>query len=342
MSTTIEWTHVPGYRGDVWNPTTGCSKVSQGCKHCYAETMHRRLHAMGVKGYERPFLDGARPVPERLHKPLKTKTPTAYFVNSMSDLFHADVPFSYIDQVFAVMALCPQHLFLILTKRPERMAEYLQPRDPLFLTDRYMAIGARMNALRGLRVDEADPAPMPLPNVWLGTSVEDQATADARIPHLLRCPAVVRFLSCEPLLGAVDLRWDVAYERSAGALSLRDALHWVIAGGESGPKARPMHPDWARGLRDQCQAAGVPFFFKQWGEYLPFDQHTHEERERLIAAGVDQRVDVSKVGKARAGRLLDGRDHYGWPKGYERWEPKDASFGKKQVKLHRNKEHVQP
>lgn len=294
MSTTIEWTHVPGYRGDVWNPVSGCNKVSPGCKHCYAETMHKRLRAMGVKGYERPFLSGARPVPERLMKPLSTKKPTAWFVNSMSDLFHPDVPNNYIDQVFAVMALCPQHLFLILTKRPKRMHNYfgrglsrIQTELDLLGEDKNLfdkAVSASVSIGTG--------DGWPLPNVWLGTSVEDQTRAEERIPYLLRCPAAVRFLSCEPLINSVNLMtWLHIVADRDGLIRAFTDLNWVIAGGESGPKARPMDTDWARSLRDQCAAACVPFFFKQHGAWL------HGKR----------------VGKKAAGHLLDGREHFAWP-----------------------------
>lgn len=346
MSTTIEWTQRPGTKGETWNPTTGCNKVSQGCKNCYAEVMHKRLQKMSPAKYSHPFLGGAVPHLDALTIPLKWKRPRTVFVNSMSDLFHEAVPFAFIDQVFAVMALTPQHTYQILTKRPERMAEYLMERDPLFLTDRSMAIGQQMNALRGLRVDEAVAAVLPLPNVWLGTSVEDQATADARIPHLLRCPAAVRFLSCEPLLGPVDFaQWMLV--QGGRTVDPRDTevvmpgIHWVITGGESGPKARPMHPDWARGLREQCNAAGVPLFFKQWGAWSPTYQHTmlfsghggelvcyetisSTDRKAIgsmsyhaypvVYTAGPARVEVMrKSNKHASGNVLDGATHQEWP-----------------------------
>lgn len=234
------------------------------------------------------------PLPHALEIPLKKKAPTAWFVNSMSDLFHEDVPFEFIDQVFAVMALCPQHLFLILTKRPDRMAEYctggsagqarefayakpepvLQTWDSSFKQDPLVQ-GVPFATVR-----------LPLPNVWLGTSVEDQKTADERIPHLLRVPAAVRFLSCEPLLGAVNLRHTYMIGGGAavsvnpltgqrnngngmrmlmGGPSAYPRIDWVIAGGESGPKARPFVLGHAKDIVRQCQAAGVPVFMKQLG-----------------------------------------------------------------------------
>lgn len=209
----IEWTE------RTWNPTVGCTKVSPGCKHCYAEDMAARLQAMKTPGYERGF--ELTMLPQRLQDPLKRKIPTIYFVNSMSDLFHEDVPFAYIDQVFEVIAQAKQHTFQILTKRSSRMAEYFQGKI----------------------------AP---PNAWIGVSVEDQKYGVPRIDHLRRVSASIRFLSVEPLLEDV------------GALDLSD-IHWVIVGGESGPKARPMNPKWVDTIREQCETAGVAFFFKQWG-----------------------------------------------------------------------------
>lgn len=257
--TKIEWVkNKNGEQGATWNPVTGCSKVSQGCKNCYAEGIAKRFWG------DRKFTD-VQCHPERLEQPLKRKKPTTYFVNSMSDLFHPDVPFEFIDMVFDVMEVSVQHTFQILTKRPKRMFEYCEGyRNPGF------------------------------PNVWLGVSVEDQGTADERVPVLLECPAAVRFVSYEPALGPVDfskiprpqhfhqqpLGWDSWWPTQ---------LHWIICGGESGPGARPLHPDWARGVRDQCQAAGVPFFMKQIcekGKKIPFDDLPTDLRIREYPNGV--------------------------------------------------------
>jgi len=215
MATTskIEWTE------QTWNPTTGCTKISPGCTHCYAETMAYRLQAMGAKGYENAFQ--LRLIPERLNDPLKRKKPTVYFVNSMSDVFHEGVPFEYIDMIFETISNTPHHTYQILTKRAERMAEYFLNRD----------------------------VPQ---NAWLGVSVEDKKYGVPRIDYLRKVNAHIRFLSVEPLLDDV------------GELNLKD-IHWVIVGGESGRKARPMKPEWAESIRDQCEEAGVAFFFKQWG-----------------------------------------------------------------------------
>ncbi|MBI2225403.1 MAG: phage Gp37/Gp68 family protein [Betaproteobacteria bacterium] len=211
----IEWTE------QTWNPTVGCTKVSPGCKHCYAETMARRLRAIGVRGYENGFR--LTLMPERLTEPLERHKPTVYFVNSMSDLFHEKVPFDYIRRVFDVMARTPQHTFQILTKRAERMAGFCHGVDV--------------------------PA-----NAWLGVSVENRKHGVPRIDVLRTVNANVRFLSVEPLLedlGAIDL----------------EGIHWVIVGGESGHKARPMRKDWVDSVKRQCDEAEVAFFFKQWGTW---------------------------------------------------------------------------
>lgn len=333
--TGIEWTE------STWNPVTGCSKVSQGCRHCYAERDWRRLqHLPSYAG--RAFTNVATHG-ERLEQPLRWRRPRRIFVNSMSDLFHADVPDEFIDKVFAVMALAKQHTFQILTKRPDRMRAYLShgAREEL--------VGIEAEALSGLDRHTASMSqrwPFPLPNVWLGVSVEDQATADERIPTLLQTPAAVRWISAEPLLGPVDLteikvpsehdklNHSGFYPSRFNAMTTEyddkhyhqpaAAIDWVVVGGESGPKARPMHPEWARSLRDQCAAAGVPFLFKQWGEYAPMywtpcGVHSIDCQPSPpieVAAGrwigpCEERM--FRVGKKAAGRLLDGALHDAFP-----------------------------
>jgi protein gp37 len=217
MTTTsrIEWTE------QTWNPTVGCTKISPGCKNCYAETMARRLQAMGMRGYENGFR--LTIMPERLSEPLERRKPTVYFVNSMSDLFHEKVPFDYIRKVFDVMAQTPQHTFQVLTKRAERMAEFCKSRNV--------------------------PS-----NVWLGVSVENKKHGVPRISVLREIDASVRFLSVEPLLeplGEIDLT----------------GIHWVIVGGESGHKARPIRQEWVDNIKQQCDASDVALFFKQWGTW---------------------------------------------------------------------------
>lgn len=237
MTTTskIEWTE------QTWNPVVGCTKISAGCKNCYAETMAKRLQAMGTPGYENGF--ALTLLPHRLPDPMKRTKPTVYFLNSMSDLFHENVPDNYIEQVLAVVASTPQHTYQILTKRAQRMA-------------RYFAKG------------RAVP-----PNAWMGVSVENKKHGVPRIKHLRQVPARIRFLSVEPLLEDV------------GQLDLTN-IHWVIVGGESGPKARPMKPEWAETVQRQCDEQRVAFFFKQWGGWG---------------------ADGQRRAKAHNGRLLKGR-----------------------------------
>lgn len=249
----IEWTDA------TWNPTVGCSVISAGCTNCYAMKMAGRLEMMGSPIYaghtiktKAGFVWNGRVEASnwgQVLRPLSWKRPRRIFVNSMSDLFHENLPVHVIDQVFAVMAMCPQHTFQILTKRHTTMRDYCQPYDR-----------RRADSLGEKVLDLGYDQPLellrwPLPNVCLGVSVEDQNAADYRIPALLETPAAVRFLSCEPLLGPVDLG---------------DAkLDWVIVGGESGPGRRPIDLAWMRSLRDQCAAGGIPFFGKQIDKVQP-------------------------------------------------------------------------
>lgn len=312
----IEWTDA------TWNPVTGCTKVSQGCKHCYAETVAERFwksqYPPNEDGSPRKFTD-VRLHPERLEQPMRWKRPRRIFVNSMSDLFHERVTDHFIGQVFTLMVSANWHIYQVLTKRPQRMMEWLKnwPIEPT-------------------------------PNIWLGVSVEDQKAADERIPLLLQMPAAVRFVSCEPLLGPVDLKLVEFTSEDWGAWRRSRLLDWVIVGGESGANARPMHPDWARSIRDQCQAAGVPYFFKQWGVgpsgwhdvakvpvFREFDSVRHWEAKastwmkpddilmdrtgRIMKNGgeIDNGLPpftvVRKTGKKAAGRLLDGREWNEFP-----------------------------
>lgn len=236
MSSSIEWTE------ETWNPTTGCDRVSPGCDNCYALTMAGRLKRMGQAKYQTdgdPRTSGPgfglTVHPDTLDVPLRRKKPTTYFVNSMSDLFHPDVPFGFVADVFTTMLRAEQHTFQILTKRPPRMlAFFVDAADHM-----------------GLTVDDL----VPWPNVWLGTSIETDRYC-FRADFLRKTPAAVRFLSLEPLLGPLP------------SLDLT-GIDWVIVGGESGHGARPVNPDWVRDLRDRCVEAGVAFFFKQWGGSTP-------------------------------------------------------------------------
>lgn len=278
--TGIEWTDA------TWNPIVGCTRVHAGCDHCYAVTMTHRLERMGQEKYagltvlnkrgERHFNGVVRTVPEALTIPLKWRKPRRVFVNSMSDLFHKDVPFEFIDRVMAVMALCPRHTFQVLTKRPERAAEYFNDETLRIgaggqlcanVAERISAVIAEMGEPY---ISRAEGAAFPLPNLWLGCSVSDQATADAAIPHLLRCPAAVRFVSYEPALGPVDFGDHLrpsCYDEH-GEEYFPKAIDWLIVGGESGPGARPFDVAWARSAIEQCRAAGVACFVKQLGRVV--------------------------------------------------------------------------
>lgn len=277
--TAIEWTD------KTWNPTVGCSRVSSGCARCYAFELHDMRHKAWQDGwtdapaqYHLPFSQ-VQLKPERLTMPLHWRKPVRVFVNSMSDLFHMDVPEDFIWQVFAVMAACPQHTFQVLTKRPEHMREVLGANDA---ENKLEVATERLVAEQGWC--HADNWEWPLKNVWLGTSVENQHTADQRIPYLLGTPAAVRFLSMEPLLDHVNLHWldrhvttghdDCVYwcqacqrRRSIGAAT-DAAIHWVIVGGESGKGARVMKLEWALDILEQCKRAEVPVFIKQLGSVI--------------------------------------------------------------------------
>ena len=231
--TKIEWVqNQDGTKGQTWNPMTGCTKISPGCKHCYAETMAKRLKMMGVQGYEKGFELVLHE--QRLEQPLKRKKATTYFVNSMSDLFHENVPDHFIEQVFEVIEKTPQHTYQIVTKRSERMADFCQTHQ---VPD----------------------------NAWLGVSVEDKKYGLPRIEHLRTIDAHIRFLSIEPLLenlGTIDL----------------SGIHWVIVGGESGPKARPLKIEWVTKIKNQCQKADIPIFIKQMGSNWARNHHAKNRK----------------------------------------------------------------
>lgn len=309
------------YLGRSWNPIETvlkgkfghgyhCTKVSEGCRGCWSERMNVRIG--NGKPYDNQHFE-FEIVEKKLQEPLKWKKPQMIGVQFMGDLFHEDIPFELVDEVFHTIAVCPHLTFQILTKRPERMLEYMT-------TSEYV---------KGIET---------VKNIWLGVSVEDQATADQRIPFLLKTPAAVRFVSIEPMLGAVDLsKWY--HEDSCGCLDrydIKDCPHckntgvvkefdWVICGGESGPNARPMHPDWVRSLRDQCKSASVPFFFKQWGEWgiAEIPSLAKYNAKKQICFYSDGRVQwvpsyattMEKVGKKKAGHLLDGKEHREMPEG---------------------------
>jgi len=285
-----------------------CEHVSDGCKLCYSGTNNHRCLPSNGTGlpFDRRSRDLIDPVVDEkiLLQPVRWQKPQRIFVENQSDLFgewHSD---EAIDRVFRIMALCPWHTFQVLTKRPDRMAKYLYRRE---------SSGAF--------------APGPLSNVWLGVSVENQETADARIPLLLQTPAAKRFVSYEPALGPVDFmripRPDDAYFRERGEVGAigpksepddyvywqKRLLHWVIIGGESGPGARPMNPEWVRSTRDQCVEAGVAFFFKQWGEWVSVSEVAGTGKHHTFPDGRT----VRRVGKKKAGASIDGREWREFP-----------------------------
>lgn len=317
--TGIQWTDW------TWNPIAGCFTASPGCKNCYAVRAAWKMSHHGnakVSGkYEGTAELGANGEPvwtglvrlaeSALTEPLTRRKPSRIFVNSMSDPFYDGFSDEQIARIWAVMALAHWHDFQVLTKRAARMRDWLRdPKTP----DLVAAEIARLDPTAKL------PA-WPLPNVWVGVSIEDQPRADERLPLLLDCPAAVRFVSAEPLLGKVDLVW--ALKRSSlGSSDLAAAgLHWVISGGESGPRARLMHPDWPRLLRDQCAGAGVAYFFKQRGEWS-WDFDANDSRRasavmldgKVVAVGAPGSQTVVKVGPEEAGDILDGKRWQQFPK----------------------------
>lgn len=323
-SSGIEWTDM------TWNPVSGCSKVSQGCKNCYAERVFPRPYP------GRAFTD-VRTHPDRLDQPLRLRQGRRIFVNSMSDLFHEDVPFEFIADVFAVMACTTRHTYQVLTKRPNRMRDFFvwlaedtvfdwpERIDPVRVWPQWKPANDKHGGY-----DNCGPV-WPLQNVWLGVSVEDPPTAAERIRELLQTPAAVRFISAEPLLAAIHIKSYLLdnnlklIENGKVPSGPDPAINWVIAGGETGLKARPTHPDWFRSLRDQCADAGTPFFFKQWGEWAPLHLHKTADSDLNIMkwpASAGRRHPngpeinferMARVGKKAAGRTLDGREHSDLP-----------------------------
>lgn len=290
MATKIEWTD------ETWNPVTGCTPISPGCANCYARRMATRL--AGRFGYpEAPHQFDVTLRPERLEEPLKWRKPRRVFVCSMSDLFHEDVPFEFVVRIWQTMFKAKDHIFQILTKRPVRMSEFMN-----------------------LPTNNLGTFPVVLPNIWLGVTVCTQEET-WKIGELLQIPAAVRFVSIEPMVGEVDMCDFLPHLVDSGALDpntgagidiMQPGIDWVICGGETGPNARPMHPDWVRSLRDQCQCADVPFFFKQWGEWSAKYEHvlTKSSGERAFAK-MDypgcKPLYFARVGKKNSGRELDGQ-----------------------------------
>ena len=284
------------YLDYTWNPTHGCTPASEGCDRCWARLMAHRLARMGAAGYDKE--DPFRPTmtPECLDHPGRRKKPTRIGVSFMGDLFHDDIPRGYIKSVAGVFMDNPHHTFLVLTKRPERMREIV-------------------NSLQGFG-----------PNVWLGVTAENQEQADKRISILLGTTATVRFVSVEPMLTEVRFHGcflkGICMEHCESIMGMdcepieycgtRDSgIDWVICGGESGPGARPMRPDWVRSIRDECIEANIPFMFKQWGEWLPFNQRQPGQISNSVSFKSNDFA--WRVGKKTAGRLLDGKEYMALP-----------------------------
>lgn len=351
--TGISWTN------STWNAIRGCTPVSPGCKNCYAAKVAKRFSGPGgsFEGLVRINAAGQRTdewngeityVEDHLLDPIMWKRPRRIFVNSVSDLFHHNVSDTVIDRIFAVMALAPQHTFQVLTKRPERMRDYVTSRshhpEEVGLYEAIVDLSVPKKVELDFKWFQ-----WPLPNVWLGTSVENQKYADERIPLLLQTPAAVRFISAEPLLGPIDLagwvkkskdwKWfPIECKHGYDACPVCDGepknpLDWVIVGGESQRGSRPMDPRWAKSLRDQCKAAGVPFFFKQWGDWTPNkpesycrvsgQRYSHETYSwaddgvpyNALNPPIDHfpSVMVYRVGAKKTGDLLDGVQYHEYP-----------------------------
>jgi protein gp37 len=350
-STSIEWTRGDdGSPGATWNPVTGCTQVSPGCDACYALTFAERWRGVPGHYFENGFDVQLRP--DKLLLPLKWKKPRKIFVNSMSDLFHDDIPDEYIAKVFAVMAATPQHTYQLLSKRHSRMRSLLS--SETF----QIAAKAAYTDLWLSRFDTGGRLVIgawPLNNVHVGVSVENQMWADIRIPALLQTPAAVRFISAEPLLGPITLfdqdhrrhqrDWDggdwLCLDCSTEEKDVpwrvvnradQPSIGWVIAGGESGGRARPAHTDWFRSLRDQCAAVDVPYLFKQHGAYRGFltADEAHRPASLYVNVSTGEALPEAQVpdtgswqavwrlGKKAAGRTLDGVEHNGFPQAVTR------------------------
>ncbi|QBP29731.1 hypothetical protein SEA_TYPHA_76 [Mycobacterium phage Typha] len=294
----IEWTDAS------WNPVTGCTEVSPGCDHCYAKVFAERWRGTPDHYYTNGFDVMLRP--DKLDQPVRWAKPRRVFVNSMADLFHAEVPDDYIAQVFGVMAKTPQHTFQVLTKRHARMRHLLASIE-----------------FQALVYKHSGSMTWPLPNVWVGVSAEDQQWADIRVPALFDTPAAVRWVSVEPMLGQIKLPFCKIDPKTYAVTG----LDWVVAGGESGRGARPMHPVWVQSLRDQCDQMNVPFLFKQWGAWAPArgagqptDRLVFQDGRSIRLGHANRRTlqrwdfVVMRAGtKGGNGRVLDGQVHDGYP-----------------------------
>jgi len=271
----IQWLNIPGFQGKTWNPLLGCREKSEGCDNCYAVKQAFRLAHMGQERYmdvtmfpEKGWNGKSLKVGTAINAPFKWKSPSVIFVCSMGDLFFDKHKFTDIDEIFAVMASNPQHIFIVLTKRPQRMLKWFNWKDTSW-DNEGMRGDERIRYYcwhnHGVKIESKDWK-WPLQNVWIGVTAENQKQANKRLPVLTKVPSAVKFVSIEPMLEPVDVSlWQYT---GFDEPPYDDVINWVICGGESGHNARPLHPDWVRSVRDNCEKTGTPFFFKQWGEYL--------------------------------------------------------------------------
>lgn len=332
MPTKIQWTHPPGYKGETWNPVSGCTKVSPGCANCYAESMLKRFP--NSPSYSPSFLPGEALIkmhPDRLDKPLHWRDPRCVFVNSVSDLFHEEVPFDFVDKVFAIMCLTPQHQYIVLTKRPERMLAWTQQSlgigcldhptaKPMY--DRYTMNPKAHHTV----VDAIDDDFWPLKNVWIGTSIENQYWMKQRGDIMKEIDWPNKLVSFEPLVGPID---PTGYEK---------VFQWFIIGGESGPGARPMHPLWGSQLWHNL-IPHAPGFWKQWGQWAPVSdeiqaqvmynglrnkngRRVHFDPKRTKGAIDDRYMLRAKSTQVYGGEWTEGRDIHQWPESMKLQEVK--------------------
>lgn len=283
-STKIQWAT------KVWNPVTGCDKISEGCANCYADKFAKRLQKNPNEDISHKYRNGFKVTthPEALSEPEKWKKPQRVFVCSMGDLFHEDVPFEFITRVFATMLMHPQHTFMLLTKRAQRMKDFIDWVNPTCL--------------------------IYIKNIWFGVTAENQRRFNERVTILLEIKASLHFVSVEPMLGEIDLnKAFILPEVSDGELK-NHWLDWVIVGGETGHNARPLNPRWVKSIQEQCQTANIPFFFKQWGEWITIDR-TEVKKHPLnnLKTDLHDHLVYAKVGKKVAGHLIDGKEFKQFP-----------------------------
>lgn len=354
-NTGIEWTHFPGYIGETWNPLRGCSYVNEGCRNCYAARDGYRFstrpedpwNGFIKKGRHGPEWTGkVETLPHKLLEPARWDKPRSIFVNSTSDLFHEKVPWDFIDQVFAVMAMCPRHIFIVLTKRPALMKEYLKKESArhVAITNQYRAIQDRESKSLTSKAPAMIPF-YPYNNILLGASCHDQGSFDEIWEQLRQITWYRKIVSYEPALGPINFKWwdpgnpqnEGQWMASVEGVDLQGKNRppaWLIMGGESGPNARPLHPEWVKDTRNQCRSVRVPFFFKQWGEWGRPDPIDPEDGVKAfdgvhVDDGYGNYEMMVRMGKKKAGRKFEGQEWSEFPKmGGVNEKGADFDFGK--------------